>query len=110
MICVIYVIGGKLLDRANKTSVAYRLSHATEVHSNHWGVLAAIYATAIFWIYATEPRSFREVATVAQVAIGAYQIDQEKFTAALTLFRRDHKSKPNQSVATNFYEPVETFF
>ena len=52
-------------------------------------VLSAIYATAIIWIYATEPRSFREVATVAQVAAGTYQVDQEKFTAALTLFRRD---------------------
>ena len=52
-------------------------------------VLSAIYATAIIWIYATEPRSFREVASVAQVAAGTYQVDQEKFTAALTLFRRD---------------------
>ena len=51
--------------------------------------LSAIYATAIIWIYATEPRSFREVATGAQVATGTYQVDQEKFNAALTLFRRD---------------------
>ena len=51
--------------------------------------LSAIYATAIIWIYATEPRSFREVATVAQVAVGTYQVDQEKFNAALALFRRD---------------------
>ena len=51
--------------------------------------LSALYATAIIWIYATEPRSFREVATVAQVAVGTYQVDQEKFNAALTLFRRD---------------------
>jgi len=51
--------------------------------------LSAVYATAIIWIYATEPRSFREVATVAQVAVGTYQVDQEKFNAALTLFRRD---------------------
>ena len=51
--------------------------------------LSAIYATAIIWIYATEPRSFREVATGAQVAVGTYQVDQEKFNAALTLFRRD---------------------
>jgi len=52
-------------------------------------VLSAIYATAIIWIYATEPRSFREVATGAQVAAGTYQVDQDKFNAALTLFRRD---------------------
>ena len=51
--------------------------------------LSAIYATAIIWIYATEPRNFREVATGAQVAVGTYQVDQEKFNAALTLFRRD---------------------
>jgi tetratricopeptide (TPR) repeat protein len=51
--------------------------------------LSAIYAAAIIWIYATEPRSFREVATGAQVAAGTYQVDQEKFNAALTLFRRD---------------------
>jgi len=51
--------------------------------------LSAIYATAIIWIYATEPRSFKEVATGAQVAVGTYQVDQEKFNAALTLFRRE---------------------
>src|ERR1700754_2472826 len=52
-------------------------------------VLSAVYATAIIWIYATEPRSFKEVATGAQVAAGTYQVDQEKFNAALTLFRRE---------------------
>jgi tetratricopeptide (TPR) repeat protein len=51
--------------------------------------LSAIYAVAIIWVYATEPRSFKEVATGAQVAAGAYQIDQEKFNAALALFRRE---------------------
>jgi tetratricopeptide (TPR) repeat protein len=52
-------------------------------------VASAIYAVAIIWLYATEPRSFREVATGAQVASGTYQVDQEKFNAALALFRRD---------------------
>jgi len=52
-------------------------------------VLSAVYATSIIWIYATEPRSFKEVATGAQVVVGTYQVDQEKFNAALTLFRRD---------------------
>jgi tetratricopeptide (TPR) repeat protein len=51
--------------------------------------LSAVYAAAIIWIYATEPRSFKEVATGAQVAAGTYQVDQEKFNAALTLFRRE---------------------
>ena len=52
-------------------------------------VLSAIYAAAIIWIYATEPRTFKEVATSAQVAAGTYQVDQEKFNSALTLFRRE---------------------
>lgn len=52
-------------------------------------VLSAVYAGAIIWLYATEPRNFKEVATGAQVAAGTYQIDQEKFNAALTLFRRE---------------------
>src|SRR5258705_12998006 len=51
--------------------------------------LSAIYAAAIIWIYATEPGSFKEVATGAQVPAGTYQGDQEKFNAALTLFRRE---------------------
>lgn len=51
--------------------------------------LSLVYAVAIIWIYATEPRSFQEVATGAQVATGTYQVDQEKFNAALTLFRRE---------------------
>ncbi|HSE23566.1 MAG TPA: hypothetical protein VLB68_18000 [Pyrinomonadaceae bacterium] len=51
--------------------------------------LSVIYAAAIIWLYATEPRSFREVATGAQVAAGTYQVDQEKFNAALSLFRRE---------------------
>jgi hypothetical protein len=51
--------------------------------------LSAVYAVAIIWLYATEPRDFKEVATGAQVAAGTYQVDQEKFNAALTLFRRE---------------------
>lgn len=52
-------------------------------------ILTIVYAAAIVWLYATEPRSFKEVATGAQVAAGTYQIDQEKFNAALALFRRE---------------------
>jgi len=51
--------------------------------------VTVIYAVLIIWLYATEPRSFREVATGAQVATGSYQVDQERFNAALALFRRD---------------------
>jgi hypothetical protein len=47
------------------------------------------YAVFVVWIYATEPRSLREVATNSQVATGTYQVDQEKFTNALGMFRRE---------------------
>lgn len=52
-------------------------------------VLTITYAVFIAWIYAIEPRTFEEVATSAQVAAGTYQVNQEKFNAALDLFRRD---------------------
>jgi len=51
--------------------------------------LSVTYAAAIVWLYATQLRSFKEVATGAQVAVGTYQVDQEKFNAGLALFRRD---------------------
>jgi len=51
--------------------------------------LTLIYGAFIVWVYATEPRTFKEVATSAQVAAGSYQIDQEKFNNALALFRRE---------------------
>ena len=47
------------------------------------------YAVLIVWIYATEPRTFEEVATSAEVAAGTYQVNQEKFNSALDLFRRE---------------------
>src|SRR6185503_14895699 len=46
-------------------------------------------AVFVIWIYATEPRSLREVATNSQVATGTYQVDQEKFNNALGMFRRE---------------------
>ena len=52
-------------------------------------VLTIAYAVFIIWIYATEPRTFTEVATSAEVASGTYQINQEKFDAARALFLRD---------------------
>ena len=51
--------------------------------------LTVVYAAFIVWLYATEPRSFKEVAISAEVAAGTYQIDQEKFKTALALFRRE---------------------
>ena len=47
------------------------------------------YAAFIVWIYATEPRTFKDVTTGAEVAAGTYEIDQEKFNSALNLFRRE---------------------
>jgi hypothetical protein len=47
------------------------------------------YAAFIVWIYATEPRTFKEVTTSAEVAAGTYQINQEKFNSGLNFFRRE---------------------
>src|SRR4029078_6430417 len=47
------------------------------------------YAVFIVWIYATEPRTFNEVAISAEVAAGTQQINQEKFNSALEFFRRE---------------------
>ena len=48
-----------------------------------------LYAAFIIWIYATEPRTLKEVTSSAEVAVGTYQIDQQKFDAALSLFRSE---------------------
>lgn len=52
-------------------------------------VLTVAYAAFIIWIYATEPRTFKEVATGAEVAAGTYQINQEQFDSAHSLFLRE---------------------
>jgi len=52
-------------------------------------VFTIAYAAFIVWIYATEPRTFKEVTTGAEIAAGTYEIDQEKFNSALGLFRRE---------------------
>lgn len=52
-------------------------------------LLTVVYAAFIIWVYATEPRSFREAANRAEVATGTYQVDQERFSSALDLFRRE---------------------
>jgi len=81
--------------------------------------LTAAYALAIVWLYATEPRSFREVATGAQVASGTYQVDQAKFEAALALFRREQfraareewqQADPAQSDATTQFYIAYSFY
>ena len=52
-------------------------------------VFTIAYAAFIVWIYATEPRTFKDVTTSAEVAAGTYEINQEKFNSALNLFRRE---------------------
>lgn len=47
------------------------------------------YALFIVWIYATEPQTFKDVATSAEVAAGTYHVNQENFNSALDLFRRE---------------------
>ncbi|MGI9066796.1 MAG: hypothetical protein ACR2HX_10380 [Pyrinomonadaceae bacterium] len=51
--------------------------------------LSIAYAGFIIWIYATEPRTFKEVTTSAEVATGTYQINQERFDAGHALFLRE---------------------
>lgn len=72
-----------------------------------------IYAVFIVWIYATEPRTFKDVATGVEVAAGTYHVDQARFDAALQLFRQDQfraardewqRADPQQQDArTQFY-------
>jgi hypothetical protein len=67
----------------------------------------------IIWIYATEPRTFHEVATGAQVAAGTYEIDQARFDSALALFRHEqfraardeweHADPAHRDARTQFY-------
>ena len=49
-----------------------------------WTIL---YALFVIWIYATEPRTLKDVATGAQVVAGTYDVDREKFEEGLRLFR-----------------------
>jgi hypothetical protein len=48
-----------------------------------------LYAVFVIWIYATEPRTLREVASGAQVVAGTYEVDREKFEEGLRLFRAE---------------------
>jgi hypothetical protein len=52
-------------------------------------VWTLLFAAFVIWLYATEPRTFKEVATNTQVTAGTYQIDQVKFDSALDLFHRE---------------------
>lgn len=52
-------------------------------------VWTLVFAGFVAWLYVTEPRTFKEVATNTQVTAGTYQIDQKKFDTALALFRQE---------------------
>jgi hypothetical protein len=51
-------------------------------------IWTVVYAGVIVWLYATEPRSFKEVATNSQVAAGVYEINHEKFNRSWSLCPR----------------------
>ena len=48
-----------------------------------------LYAVFVIWLYSTEPRTFKEVASGASVVAGTYRVDQEKFDEGLRLFRSE---------------------
>ncbi|HYO63743.1 MAG TPA: hypothetical protein VER08_08950 [Pyrinomonadaceae bacterium] len=48
-----------------------------------------LYGAGVLWLYATAPRSVREVATGASVAAGTYEVDRARFEAGRELFRRE---------------------
>jgi tetratricopeptide (TPR) repeat protein len=52
-------------------------------------VASLLYASFIVWLYATEPRTFRDLSTKVQVTAGTYEVDQTKFLSGLELFRRE---------------------
>lgn len=75
-----------------------------------WTLLFAVF---IIWIYATEPRTFKDVASGVEIAAGTYQVDAQKFETALQLFRQEkfraardewERADPQQQDArTQFY-------
>lgn len=48
-----------------------------------------LFATFIIWVYATEPRTIKEVTAGAGAAVGTYEVDRARFDAALDLFQRE---------------------
>jgi len=88
-----YVIGGLKRRPAGRRNSSSMFIIHTRMQRKLIQVIGliwtAVYAAAIVWVYATEPRSLKEVATNSQVAAGLYEINQEKFNDGLALFRRD---------------------
>ncbi|MEJ7713174.1 MAG: hypothetical protein WKF84_25855 [Pyrinomonadaceae bacterium] len=52
-------------------------------------VWTLIYAAFVVWTYTVAPRSLQEAQTRASVTAGAYAVDEERFRAALSLFKRE---------------------
>ncbi|HEX8475803.1 MAG TPA: hypothetical protein VF666_17390 [Pyrinomonadaceae bacterium] len=48
-----------------------------------------LYAAFVIWLYAAAPQTVGEVARVASVAAGTYEIDRARFDAARELFLRE---------------------
>jgi hypothetical protein len=51
--------------------------------------ITVAYGAFVTWLYATQPRTFQEVAAGAQVAAGVYEVDPGRFRQGLELFRRE---------------------
>lgn len=47
------------------------------------------YASFAVWLYATAPRSFKEMRTEASATVGTYAVDEARFQTARELFRRE---------------------
>ena len=60
----------------------YPLLHATGI------AVTLVYAGFIVWVYATQPRTLKDVTQGARVASGAYTVDAARYDTALSLFHR----------------------
>lgn len=73
----------------------------------------------IAFLYWTEPRSFAEVGTKSQVAIGTYEVDRQEFARGLDLFRKEDfigarvafdRADPEQRDARTQFYVAYTFY
>jgi hypothetical protein len=64
------------------------------------GLIASIaYATAIAWLYVTQPQTVAQVTGGFASAIGAYQIDQQAFDDGLRFFRAGQYTEARAALA-----------
>ena len=53
------------------------------------GITATLlYAGFVVWVYATQPRTFKDVTEGARIVSGAYKVDAARYDTALSLFHR----------------------